>query len=37
MELRRIYENLKGNYDSVKTRLVDDDRIIKFLIRFLRQ
>ena len=34
MELRRIYENLKGNYDSVKTRLVDDDRIIKFLIKF---
>ena len=34
MELRPIYENLKGDYDSVKTRLVDDERITKFLIKF---
>lgn len=34
MDLRPIYENLRGNYDNVKTRLVDDERIIKFLIKF---
>ena len=35
MELREIYEQLNGDYDSVIHRLRDDERIKKFLIKFM--
>lgn len=35
MELREIYENLGGNYDSVMCRLHDENKVIKYLLRFM--
>lgn len=35
MELREIYDQLKGDYDSVIERLRDEERIKKYLIKFM--
>lgn len=35
MEIREIYEQMHGDYDSVHRRLRDDERIKKFLLRFV--
>lgn len=35
MELRKIYEQINGNYDSVFSRLQSDERIKKYLIKFV--
>lgn len=35
MKLQEFYEELNGNYEDVKSRLTDEDRIEKFVIRFL--
>ena len=35
MEIREIYEQMHGDYDSVLRRLRDDERIKKFLLRFV--
>lgn len=34
MELRQIYEQLQGNYDNVLQRLISDERITKYLLKF---
>ena len=35
MKLQEFYEELNGNYEDVKSRLTNEDRIEKFVIRFL--
>lgn len=35
MSLREIYEQFHGNYDSVLQRLRSDERITKYLIKFV--
>lgn len=35
MKLREIYEQLNGDYDSVIHRLHDDEKIKKFLLKFM--
>lgn len=35
MELREVYEKIQGNYDSVMGRLLTEERVKKFLIKFL--
>lgn len=35
MELKQIYEQLNGNYESVVGRLRTDERIQKYLLKFL--
>lgn len=35
MELRAIYESMNGDYDSVINRLRDEERIKKYLLKFL--
>lgn len=35
MELKQIYEQMQGNYDSVLARLGTEDRVKKYLFMFL--
>lgn len=35
MDLEEIYRQLGGDYDSVSKRLLTDERIIKYLLKFL--
>ncbi len=35
MNVRECYEKLEGDYDDVISRLLTEDRIIKFILRFL--
>lgn len=35
MELKEVYERVQGNYDGVMGRLLTEDRVKKFLIKFL--
>lgn len=35
MELREIYEQINGDYDSVFSRLHNDERIKKYLLKFI--
>ncbi|MGN0401475.1 MAG: Hpt domain-containing protein [Acetatifactor sp.] len=37
MELRQVYEQLNGDYDSVLSRLMTEERIVKYLLKFLDQ
>lgn len=34
--LRECYQKMNGNYEDVKTRLVKEERIEKFVVRFLK-
>lgn len=35
MELRQIYEQMQGDYDSVMGRLCTEERVKKYLLKFL--
>lgn len=35
MQLRECYEALGGDFDSVKERIISEDRIMRFVIKFL--
>lgn len=35
MELRQVYEQLDGNYDNAIGRLMSEERIIKYLLKFM--
>lgn len=35
MDLREVYEQIDGDYDSVKSRLRDDEKIKKYLLMFV--
>ena len=37
MELKQVYEQLSGSYESVMSRLMTEERVKKYLLKFLDQ